>query len=69
MLFLLFYFVYVERSGTMDTKQKKEEKIRAQIIDAAKIYRDHLAGRVFLYVYGDSSFEVVSSISLASRKE
>ena len=43
----------------MDTRQKKDEKIREQIIEASKIYRDHLAGRVFLYVYGDSCFEVV----------
>ena len=43
----------------MDTKAIKNEWIREQIIDAAKIYRDELAGKVFLYVYGETYFEVV----------
>ena len=43
----------------MDTKQTKNEQIRAQIIAASRVYRDHLAGRVFLYVYGESYFEVI----------
>lgn len=33
-------------------------ELRKQIISAAKIYKDNLAGRVFLYVYGDTYFEV-----------
>ena len=32
--------------------------IRKQIISAAGIYKEELAGRVYLYVYGDSSLEV-----------
>lgn len=43
----------------MHTKRAKGEQIRKQIIAASKVYRDHLAGRVFLYVYGESYFEVV----------
>lgn len=43
----------------MATKTDKKEHIRKQIIDAACIYRDHLAGKAFLYVTGDEYFEVV----------
>lgn len=43
----------------MNARQKKDEHIRQQIIAASKIYRDNLAGKVFLYVYGESYFEVV----------
>lgn len=43
----------------MDTRKSKDEQIRKQIIAASKIYRDNLAGKVFLYVYGESYFEVV----------
>ena len=43
----------------MATKTDKKEHIRKQIIDAACIYRDHLAGKAFLYVTGDKYFEVV----------
>lgn len=43
----------------MDTKNTKKEQIRNQIIAASEIYRDNLAGKVFLYVYGKSYFEVV----------
>ena len=43
----------------MDTKNIKDEQIRKQIITASEVYRDKLAGRVFLYVYGESYFEVV----------
>lgn len=42
----------------MDTKEAKNERIRKQIIAASKVYRDRLAGRVFLYVYGEACFEV-----------
>lgn len=45
----------------MDTKNIKDEQIRKQIITASEVYRDKLAGRVFLYVYGESYFEVVFS--------
>lgn len=40
-------------------KADKNELIRKQIISASKVYRDNLAGKVFLYVYGESFFEVV----------
>lgn len=43
----------------MQTKKDKREYIRSQIIAASHIYRDHLAGKVFLYVHGESYFEVV----------
>ena len=43
----------------MATKTDKKEHIRKQIIDAACIYRDHLAGKAFLYVTGEEYFEVV----------
>ena len=32
--------------------------LRKQIISAAQIYKHYLAGKVFLYVYGEESFEV-----------
>lgn len=43
----------------MDTRATKDEQIRKQIIAASKVYRDYLAGKVFLYVYGENYFEVV----------
>lgn len=33
-------------------------ELRKQLISAARIYKNDLAGRVFLYVYGDAYFEV-----------
>ncbi len=33
-------------------------ELRKQIISAANIYKNNLAGKVYLYVYGDSYFEV-----------
>ena len=33
-------------------------ELRKQIISAANIYKTNLAGKVFLYVYGDKYFEV-----------
>lgn len=33
-------------------------ELRKQIISAANVYKNHLAGRVYLYVYGDTYFEV-----------
>lgn len=43
----------------MATFQEKKGILRSQIINASHIYRDNLAGKVFLYVYGNSYFEVV----------
>ena len=43
----------------MATKTDKKEHIRKQIIDASCVYRDNLAGKVFLYVIGKEYFEVV----------
>lgn len=43
----------------MATLQDKKDFLRPQIINASRIYRDYLAGKVFLYVYGESYFEVV----------
>ncbi len=57
-LLLNFYYT-VERSKFMATSQDKKKFLRSQIIDASHIYRNNLAGKVFLYVYGDSYFEVV----------
>lgn len=42
----------------MKTKTDKKEILRNQIITASHIYRDNLAGKVFLYVVGTESFEV-----------
>ncbi len=42
----------------MATKAQKKNIIRKQIIDAAKVYSQSLAGKTFLYVYGDDYFEV-----------
>ena len=42
----------------MTTKAEKKNAIRQDIIEAAKIYSQNLAGKVFLYVYGEEYFEV-----------
>ena len=42
----------------MATKAEKKNAIRQQIIDAAKVYSQALAGKTFLYVYGKEFFEV-----------
>lgn len=42
----------------MKTKADKKEVIRTQIIAASHVYSNHLAGKVFLYVVGNESFEV-----------
>lgn len=42
----------------MATKADKKNVIRQGIIDSAKIYSQNLAGKAFLYVYGDEYFEV-----------
>lgn len=43
----------------MATKSSKKEKIRQQIISAAQTYSANLAGKVFLYVYGEEYFEII----------
>lgn len=42
----------------MATKTDKKNVIRQEIIDSASIYSQKLAGKAFLYVYGDEYFEV-----------
>ena len=42
----------------MATKTEKKNAIRQDIIEAAKIYSQNLAGKAFLYVYGEEYFEV-----------
>ena len=43
----------------MATKTDKKNEIRKDIIDSAIIYSQCLAGKAFLYVYGDEFFEVL----------
>lgn len=49
----------------MATKIEKKSIIRDHIIDSADVYSQKLAGKTFLYVYGDSYFEV--SMRVTSR--
>jgi hypothetical protein len=42
----------------MATKAEKKNAIRQAIVEAAEIYSQNLAGRTFLYVYGEEYFEV-----------
>lgn len=42
----------------MATKTEKKNEIRRGIIDAAIVYSQNLAGKTFLYVYGNEYFEV-----------
>lgn len=42
----------------MATKADKKNAIRQGIIDSAAIYSQNLAGKAFLYVYGEEYFEV-----------
>ena len=42
----------------MATKSDKKNAIRQDIIEAAAIYSQSLAGKAFLYVYGEDFFEV-----------
>lgn len=42
----------------MATKENKKNFIRQYIIDSARIYSSELAGKSFLYVYGEDFFEV-----------
>lgn len=40
-------------------KAQKKETLRARIITAAKIYSSKLAGKTFLYIFGNESFELL----------
>jgi len=42
----------------MTNKVEKKKMIRQEIVDAARIYSQSLAGKTFLYVYGEEYFEV-----------
>lgn len=42
----------------MATKTDKKNAIRRDIIDSAGVYSQNLAGKAFLYVYGEEFFEV-----------
>lgn len=42
----------------MATKTEKKNDLRLQIIEAAGVYSQKLAGKTFLYIYGDEHFEV-----------
>ena len=42
----------------MATKAEKKEALRTEIIDSASVYSSSLAGKHFLYVYGEEYFEV-----------
>ena len=42
----------------MATKTDKKNAIRQGTVDAAIVYSQNLAGKTFLYVYGDEYFEV-----------
>jgi len=42
----------------MSNKVEKKKMIRQEIVDAARIYSQSLAGKTFLYVYGEEYFEV-----------
>ena len=53
MITLLFMY-----EAQMATKADKKNAIRQEIIDSASIYSQKLAGKAFLYVYGDEYFEV-----------
>ena len=48
-----------ERSRIMFDMEKQKIDLRKQIISSAIIYKNHLAGKSFLYVYGDQYFEVL----------
>lgn len=42
----------------MLSRNEKKQEIRQLIIESAQIYSNELAGKTFLYVYGDEYFEV-----------
>ena len=43
----------------MATKTDKKNAIRQGIIDSAVIYSQNLAGKAFLYVYGEGLFSTI----------
>ena len=43
---------------SMSTKLEKKQLLKSDIITAANIYKEKLAGKVFLYVYGREYFEL-----------
>ena len=43
----------------MATKTDKKNRIRQGIIESAAVYSQNLAGKVFLYVYGNEYFELL----------
>ena len=43
----------------MATKEQKKENLKQQIIAAANAYSRDLAGKTFLYVFGNEHFEVM----------
>lgn len=53
MLTPLFFVENVEGGGTMATWEQKKNIIRTQILNAANIYKNKLAGKVFLYICGN----------------
>ncbi|MDD6069295.1 MAG: hypothetical protein PUC12_00560 [Clostridiales bacterium] len=42
----------------MATKTDKKNAIRKDIIDSVGVYSQNLAGKAFMYVYGEEFFEV-----------
>lgn len=55
MVLITLLFMYEVQ---MATKEEKKSAIRKEIIDAASVYSQNLAGKTFLYVYGNEYFEV-----------
>ena len=51
----------------MATKVDKKNAIRQGIVDAAIVYSQNLAGKTFLYVYGDEYFDVRHIYANAKR--
>lgn len=54
-----FFVIQVERSRIMFDMEKQKTEIRKQIISSSIIYKNYLAGKSFLYVFGDEYFEVL----------
>ena len=47
----------------MASKTQTKNKIRQDIIEAASMYEQYLAGQAFLYVYGNEYFEVMFPVN------
>ena len=56
--FLFFLRYIVERRNIMADIITETIELRKQLISAANIYKNNLAGHVYLYVYGEKYFEV-----------